>query len=339
MGKGTKSIAFYLMMILVFGSLMYFIVKEGESQQVGTAVQTMQNAPQTMGEGFLVFWDSVTHHIQSSMGILLLQIITILIVCRLFGWMFQKIGQPTVIGEIVAGIVLGPSVLGHLLPGVSAFLFPLESLGNITILSQFGLILFMFAIGMELDIGEVRKKLKETILISHTSTIVPFFFGMLTAYYVYGSYAHKGTPFLSFALFIGIAMSITAFPVLARIIQEKGLTKTHLGTISLASAANGDITAWCLLAVVIAIAQAGSMLLFYRDIRVACSFRRLYCRRGHAREHQIPQDHDGKGGRRVIGALPAAFFRFDRTAYGDRSAEHTGTLGHVWNLHRSGYYR
>lgn len=141
MGKGTKSIAFYLMMILVFGSLMYFIVKEGESQQVGTAVQTMQNAPQTMGEGFLVFWDSVTHHIQSSMGILLLQIITILIVCRLFGWMFQKIGQPTVIGEIVAGIVLGPSVLGHLLPGVSAFLFPLESLGNITILSQFGLIL------------------------------------------------------------------------------------------------------------------------------------------------------------------------------------------------------
>ena len=101
MGKGTKSIAFYLMMILVFGSLMYFIVKEGESQQVGTAVQTMQNAPQTMGEGFFVFWDSVTHHIQSSMGILLLQIITILIVCRLFGWMFQKIGQPTVIGEIV----------------------------------------------------------------------------------------------------------------------------------------------------------------------------------------------------------------------------------------------
>jgi Kef-type K+ transport system membrane component KefB len=118
----------------------------------------------------------------------------------------------------------------------------------------------MFAIGMELDISEVRKKLKETILISHTSTIVPFFCGMLTAYFVYESYANKETPFISFALFIGIAMSITALPVLARIIQEKGLTKTHLGTISLASAANGDITAWCLLAVVIAIAQAGSML-------------------------------------------------------------------------------
>lgn len=260
MGKGTKSIAFYFVIILVFGSLMYFIAKEGESRQADSVMQSMQNAPKNMEEGFFVFCDSMTHHIQSSIGILLLQIITILLVCRLFGWLFQKIGQPTVIGEIVAGIMLGPSVLGHLLPGVSGFLFPPDSLGNITILSQFGLILFMFAIGMELDITEVRKKLKETILISHTSTIVPFFFGMLTAYNVYESYAHKGTPFLSFALFIGIAMSITAFPVLARIIQEKGLTKTHLGTISLASAANGDITAWCLLAVVIAIAQAGSML-------------------------------------------------------------------------------
>lgn len=260
MSKGTKSIAFYLMMILVFGSLMYFIVKEGESRQVETAIQSMNEAPKNMEEGFSVFWTSMSHHIQSPIGILLLQIIAILLICRLFGWLFQKIGQPTVIGEIVAGIVLGPSVLGHLLPGVSSFLFPPDSLGNITILSQFGLILFMFAIGMELDIGEVRKKLKETILISHTSTIVPFFFGMLTAYFVYEGYAHKETPFLSFALFIGIAMSITAFPVLARIIQEKGLTKSHLGTISLASAANGDITAWCLLAVVIAIAQAGSML-------------------------------------------------------------------------------
>ena len=155
-----------------------------------------------------------------------------MLTCRLFGWLFQKIGQPTVIGEIVAGIVLGPSVLGNLFPEASAFLFPVESLVNINMLSQFGLILFMFAIGMELNISEVRKKLKETILISHTSTIVPFFFGMLTAYFVYDKYADKSTPFLSFALFIGIAMSITAFPVLARIIQEKGLTKTHC-TISL----------------------------------------------------------------------------------------------------------
>lgn len=260
MSRGTKSIAFYLVMILVFGSLMYLIAKEGERHQLESAVTSAYETPKDLVEGFSLFWELMLHHIQSPIGILLLQIITILITCRLFGWLFQKIGQPTVIGEIVAGIVLGPSVLGHLSPAMSGFLFPIESLANITILSQFGLILFMFAIGMELDITEVRKKLKETILISHTSTIVPFFCGMLTAYFVYDKYADKNTPFLSFALFVGIAMSITAFPVLARIIQERGLTRTHLGTISLASAANGDITAWCLLAVVIAIAQAGSML-------------------------------------------------------------------------------
>ena len=210
MSRGTKSIAFYLVMIVVFGSLMYFIAKEGESQQLESAITSAYDAPKDLGEGFTVFWELMTHHIQSPIGILLLQIITILLTCRLFGWLFQKIGQPTVIGEIVAGIVLGPSILGHLSPEVSGFLFPIESLANITILSQFGLILFMFAIGMELDITEVRKKLKETILISHTSTIVPFFCGMLTAYYVYDTYADKSTPFLSFALFVGIAMSITA---------------------------------------------------------------------------------------------------------------------------------
>ncbi|WP_106831075.1 cation:proton antiporter [Parabacteroides pacaensis] len=260
MSKGAKSITFYLLMICVFGSLMYFIAKEGEGHQVKDAVSATYDAPKNMQEGFMLFKNLLMLHVESTIGILLLQIITILIAVRIFGWIFLKMGQPTVIGEIVAGIVLGPSVLGHLFPEVSEFLFRPESLANINILSEFGLILFMFAIGMELDIIEVRKKLKETILISHTSTIVPFFFGMLTSYFLYDTYAHKTTPFLSFALFIGIAMSITAFPVLARIIQEKGLTRSHLGTISLASAANGDITAWCLLAVVVAIAQAGTML-------------------------------------------------------------------------------
>ena len=260
MSKGTRSIAFYLLMLTVFGSLMYLVVKEGETQELNESITTFQDTPTNLGEGFTLFTNLLMNNIEAPIGILLLQIITILITCRIFGWLFQKIGQPTVIGEIVAGIVLGPSVLGHLFPDVSAFLFPIESLSKINILSQFGLILFMFAIGMELNMSEVRKKLNETILISHTSTVVPFFFGMLTAYFVYDKYADNSTPFLSFALFIGIAMSITAFPVLARIIQEKGLTKTHLGTISLASAANGDITAWCLLAVVIAIAQAGTML-------------------------------------------------------------------------------
>jgi len=260
MSRGKKDISFYLLMIVVFGSLMYFIAKKGESHQVDDAITSVYDAPSNFNEGFDVFIKLIIEHIESPFGILLLQVIVILLCCRFLGWVFMKIGQPTVVGEIIAGIVLGPSILGYWFPEISEFLFPIESLDNISLLSQFGLILFMFAIGMELDLTEVRSKLKETILISHTSTIVPFFLGMLTAYFVYDNYADKNIPFLSFALFIGIAMSITAFPVLARIIQEKGLTKTHLGTISLASAANGDITAWCLLAVVIAIAQAGTML-------------------------------------------------------------------------------
>jgi Kef-type K+ transport system membrane component KefB len=260
MRKETRNIAFYLLMIIIFGSLIYIIAKQGESRQPSEAITSLHTPPATLSEGFTLFKQLLIDHVTTPIAILLLQIIVILFACRFVGWLFLKIGQPTVIGEILAGIILGPSILGNLSPRLANFLFPPESLANINILSQFGLILFMFTIGMELDIAGVRKKLKETILISHASTIVPFFFGMLTAYFIYEEYAGKTTPFLPFALFIGIAMSITAFPVLARIIQEKGLTKTHLGTITLASAANGDITAWCLLAVVVAIAQAGTML-------------------------------------------------------------------------------
>lgn len=260
MGKFNKNTTFYLIMVIVFGILMYLITIGGEAQEVESAIQTSTHAPHNMTEGFGVFTDLVMHHIQSDLGILLLQIVIILIFCRIFGWLFSKMGQPTVIGEIVAGIVLGPSILGNIAPGVSNFLFPEESLQNINIISQFGLILFMFAIGMELSITEIRKKLNETILISHTSIIVPFLLGMITAYFLYGKYTYESTPFLSFALFISISLSITAFPVLARIIQEKGMTKKHLGKLAVASAANGDITAWCLLAVVVSIAQAGSAL-------------------------------------------------------------------------------
>lgn len=260
MSKETRGIAFYVLMLLIFGALMYTVTKKGEVHQINTEITSVYDTPKDLGDGFDMFSDIVIKHIYTPIGILLLQIIAILIIAKLFGWFFNRIGQPTVIGEIMAGIMLGPSVLGNILPEVSSFLFRPDSLSNINILSQIGLILYMFVIGMELDISEVRKKLKETIVISHTSIIVPFALGMILAYFVYENYTDQKIPFLSFSLFIGIAMSITAFPVLARIIQEKGLTRSHLGSISLASAANDDITAWCLLAGVVAIAQAGSML-------------------------------------------------------------------------------
>ncbi|MGL4227335.1 MAG: cation:proton antiporter [Tannerellaceae bacterium] len=260
MSKKLKGLVFYIITILVLGLGMWYIVMVGEAFQGEEASELINSAPKTLVAAFDLFKTSLLHHIHEPLAILFLQIVSILLVARLFGWFFTRIGQPSVIAEIVAGIFLGPSILGRFFPEVSGFLFAPESLGNLTILSQFGLVLFMFAIGMELDITEVRKRLRETVLISHTSTIVPFFLGMLLAYFFYDAYAYKSTPFVSFALFIGVSMSITAFPVLARIIQEKGMTKSHLGTITLASAANGDVTAWCLLAVVIAIAQAGSML-------------------------------------------------------------------------------
>ena len=246
-------------MIVFFGSLMYFIAKKGTLQYSSNEIVTTHSAVQNISDGLNLFSYLTLEHINSTIGLLLLQIIVILAICRVVGMMFKRIGQPVVIGEIMAGIILGPSVFGYFFPEGFTFLFPEESLSYIKVLSQFGLILFMYTIGMELDLSVVRKRFQDTVLISHTSTIVPFFLGMLIAYFIYDEYISSETPFLSFALFIGISLSITAFPVLARIIQERGMTRSHLGSISLASAANGDITAWCMLAAVVAYAQAETM--------------------------------------------------------------------------------
>jgi len=261
--KDIKVWLYYISLLVLFGVLTYFLFLKGESfenQLDKTHQFSSQGAKALVGNSFDLFKISILHNIAEPAAMLLLQIISILLVSRIFGYFFSKMGQPTVIGEILAGIVLGPSLLGNLFPEAFTFLFAAGSLGNLYILSQVGLILFMFTIGMELNLGVLKSKIKETYIISHSSIIIPYFFGMLLAYFVYEEFAAGKTDFISFALFIGIAMSITAFPVLARIVQEKGLTKSHLGTIAIASAANDDITAWCLLAAVIAIAKTGSFI-------------------------------------------------------------------------------
>lgn len=204
------------------------------------------------------FVESFKTNLHHPLALLLAQIVTIILVARLFGWICMKIKQPTVIGEMVAGIVLGPSLVGMYFPEFSAFLFPKESLGNLQFLSQIGLILFMYIVGMELDLGVLRKKAHDAVVISHASIIIPFALGIGLSYYIYQEFAPDGIQFTSFALFIAIAMSITAFPVLARIVQERNLQKTKLGTIVITCAAADDITAWCILAAVIAIVKAGS---------------------------------------------------------------------------------
>lgn len=184
--------------------------------------------------------------------------IIIVVVVRLVGFLFNKIGQPVVVGEIVAGIILGPSLLGAFFPGIAGFIFPASSFANLQFLSQIGLMLFMFVIGMELDIDLIRKQAKEAVIISHASIIIPYTLGMTLALYMYKQFAPPNISFSSFALFMGIAMSITAFPVLARIIQERGLTRTKLGVMAITCAAADDVTAWCILAALIAIVKAGS---------------------------------------------------------------------------------
>lgn len=194
------------------------------------------------------------------LAILLAQIVTIIITSRVFGWICKKIGQPTVIGEIIAGIALGPSLVGLYFPEFSAALFPVKSLGNLQFLSQVGLILFMFMVGMELDLKMLKNKARDAVVISQTSIIIPFTLGVGLAYFIYQSFAPQNVQFISYALFIGIAMSITAFPVLARIVHERGIHKTPLGVVVITCAAVDDITAWCLLAAVIAIVKAGSFV-------------------------------------------------------------------------------
>jgi Kef-type K+ transport system membrane component KefB len=229
-------------------------------------------SPTSNDSEWIQFLSSLFHNLQHPLPLLLLQIITIVLVARIFGWIFRKIGQPTVIGEIIAGIVLGPSLFGLYFPEVKEALFPVASLGILQMLSQVGLIFFMFVIGMELDLKVLKNKANEAVVISHASIVIPFALGVGLAYFIYYQFAPPGIEFLSFSLFMGIAMSITAFPVLARIVQERGIHKTRLGTIVITCAAADDITAWCLLAAVIAIVKAGSFVSSIYIIGLAISY-------------------------------------------------------------------
>ncbi len=235
-------------------ALMYWVVTQGGKLESDVVKVVSDKSV------FESFTATLLDNLQHPLALLLAQIITIVLVARVFGWICKKIGQPAVIGEIIAGIALGPSFVGAYFPEFSEALFPEYSLGNLSFLSQIGLILFMFVIGMELDLKVLKNKAHDAVLISHASIIIPFALGMTLAYYIFTSFAPSGVEFLSFGLFLGISMSITAFPVLARIVQERGLQKTRLGTIVITCAAADDITAWCLLAAVIAIVQAGSFV-------------------------------------------------------------------------------
>jgi Kef-type K+ transport system membrane component KefB len=235
---------------------MYFIVYSGKSLEVGRNIVM----PLVKESYFSQFLQTIKYNLTHPVGLVLAQIITIIIISRIFAYLFHKIHQPAVIGEIIAGIALGPSLLGAIFPGFSMALFPDQSLGNLNMLSQIGLVLFMFMVGMELDLSVVKNKVRDAVVVSNAGILIPFALGMGLSYFIYANFAPIGVPFIAFGLFMGLAMSITAFPVLARIVQERGIHKTSLGTLVITCAATDDITAWCLLAAIIAIAKAGTFI-------------------------------------------------------------------------------
>jgi Kef-type K+ transport system membrane component KefB len=192
-----------------------------------------------------------------NLGLLIMQIVVIVVVARLTGAAVARTGQPRVVGEMIGGLLLGPSVLGQLAPAVSQSLFPVASLSFINAFSQLGLLLFMFLVGLELDPGQLRRRAHVAVLASHASITVPFLLGVLLSLALFTPLAPAGVAFTPFALFMGASMSVTAFPVLARILTDRGMTGTTLGTIAIACAAIDDATAWCILAAVVMVARAG----------------------------------------------------------------------------------
>jgi Kef-type K+ transport system membrane component KefB len=201
----------------------------------------------------------------NSLSVLLLQLVVIVAAAQAFSGVARVLRQPRVIGEMTAGIFLGPSFLGSWFPSAMAYVFPPSSLGSLQLVSQLGIVLYMFVVGIQLNLRDVSRQLHRAAAVSHVSIVVPFCLGTLAALPLYREYAGAGVGFRAFALFVGVAMSVTAFPVLARILDERRLSDTPLGSTALTCAAVDDVTAWVLLIFVIASVRsqgAGAAVLF-----------------------------------------------------------------------------
>jgi Kef-type K+ transport system membrane component KefB len=192
----------------------------------------------------------------------LLAMLLVISAARALGALFRLIQQPPVVGEMIAGILLGPSLLGHFAPGFFAFILPHSVAPLLNVISQVGVILYMFLVGLELDFTRLRNRAHSTVIISHTSIVAPFLLGAALALVLYPRLSTTNVSFTAFSLFLGVSMSVTAFPVLARILTDQGIQKTKMGTLTLACAAIDDVSAWCLLAFVVSVTntRAGSAL-------------------------------------------------------------------------------
>ena len=258
-----REATFYFSMLGLTAAGIAAVLHWGTQLPVPSLSAGMIPAKLAQATGSRPVWESMANLLGSNfhhpLSQLFVQLLVVIAVAQGMGRLFRACGQPTVVGEMAAGILLGPSLLGMVAKGAFAFIFPAESLGSLKLLSQIGVCLFMFTVGMELDAGHLRHKARTAVIVSHASIVVPYLLGVLLAYFLFTSLAQPGTTFTAFALFMGISMSITAFPVLARILQERNLSRTYLGSTAIACAAVDDVTAWSLLAFVVAIVRAGSL--------------------------------------------------------------------------------
>ncbi|QPK63784.1 cation:proton antiporter [Methylomonas sp. LL1] len=253
----------YILMLAVVGAAIVGVLQLGSTLPMprsttgdppGKAVTAMahNSGLSSMLEGLMANLDHPLSH-------LFVQLLVIIAASRIMGKLFTRLGQPAVVGEMAAGILLGPSLFGWLAPEAFTFVFAKDSLATLGLLSQIGVCFFMFAVGMDVNIKHLRGKAHAALVVSHASIVIPYLLGVLLAYFLYSELAVPGATFTAFALFMGISMSITAFPVLARILRERGLSKTLLGSTAITCAAVDDVTAWSILAVVVAIAKATSL--------------------------------------------------------------------------------
>jgi Kef-type K+ transport system membrane component KefB len=258
-----NNLLLYLVLLVISGAGIYLVLLSGSRLESGGRYsrQYEQNSntdsPSLQQQESIIddIGNALREHLREPISILLLQVIVILVASRIVSSLFHKIGQPSVIGEMVAGLMLGPSLLGMLFPNAMSFLFPESSMSTLRSLSQIGVILFMFIVGTEINARHLREKARAAVIISHASIVAPFFLGATVSLLIYRSFAPPDISFTSFALFIGVAMSVTAFPVLARIIEERGMSNSYLGSTAIACAAVDDVTAWCILATVIAVVK------------------------------------------------------------------------------------
>ncbi|MBL8020307.1 MAG: cation:proton antiporter [Leptospirales bacterium] len=248
--KKRHHLAIYIAMLVLAGGALWFAFVSAADR---FGVQWSGGNPQVPNN---FSFEHITGNLKGATSVLFLQILAILFLAQVISRIFRRIGQPEVIGEMIAGIMLGPSLFGLLLPDAYAFLFPPSSLPTLQGLSQLGLMVFLFLIGMEVDFVQLKKHVQSAVLVSHASILMPFVLGVFLAITLFQEFAPANVTFLPFGLFMGIAMSITAFPVLARIVQERGLLHTNSGRMAITVAAVDDATAWCLLALVVALVKA-----------------------------------------------------------------------------------